>query len=858
MKKIKLKKWMAPSPAVVVMAVAVIVVISLYSFFSRVYFVKQVENTIAQNVESVATEIETSMRYAQSSVKLVSLMATRQMTGPVLQNPESFFRSKQAETPFSRIEYVRGDGWNTAYGDSSYDVSDREFFQRGMHGETGIWVDYRPLYASEAQVMVYTPLFYRDSIVGVVAGILGGNTEIRSMMDCSLFGEQVVSLICDRRMKIVSSNMDDNVYGQQFEKKSQEFMPLNVVETFKKEAVAGSTAAFSFSTDYGNSVAGVARVSNTGWVVIQMVPFHILKEFSWKNNSRAIAAILLVALFFILYLHSVYKTNRRLHSENEGRHLNVINALTESYGSAFEVNLDTGKMVAYRIHPTIEHLMQEVAGQGVRYDSLMSLYQKRMVVSEDRSAFERIANLENLRREFMKQERFELTYRIFAKNDIHYLQAHFVKPSKTRPEFVMGFKIIDDVMSAELEKRKALNEQRMELVRALDQARTADKAKSKFLFNMSHDIRTPMNAVLGYEALAKKTLWNMNISKEEKSIFERYLNNIHNAGELLLELINSVLNMARIESGVETLDETPVYTLEMTNWIVATFEQAAIQKNVLLQVSRNFKNQYVYADKVKIQQILLNVVSNAIKFTREHGLVRVSLRDCAHETPGMCNVEIVVEDTGVGISEEFMPRIFDEFEREQTALTRNVEGTGLGLSIVKKLVDLMHGTVKVTSRVGEGTRVVLTLPLRTANEDDVSPKADQNATHVKLAGKHALLVDDDPKTCEIVGEILKDAGMRVVCVESGSECVQKIDYSAAGSFDVILMDLRLPGMDGFETARKVRQLENPRNAKIPILALTANVFDEDRQRANKAGMNGLISKPVTPSELFGMLGQVLT
>jgi CheY-like chemotaxis protein len=306
------------------------------------------------------------------------------------------------------------------------------------------------------------------------------------------------------------------------------------------------------------------------------------------------------------------------------------------------------------------------------------------------------------------------------------------------------------------------------------------------------------------------------------------------------------------------LDETPVYTLEMTNWIVATFEQAAIQKNVLLQVSRNFKNQYVYADKVKIQQILLNVVSNAIKFTREHGLVRVSLRDCAHETPGMCNVEIVVEDTGVGISEEFMPRIFDEFEREQTALTRNVEGTGLGLSIVKKLVDLMHGTVKVTSRVGEGTRVVLTLPLRTANEDDVSPKADQNATHVKLAGKHALLVDDDPKTCEIVGEILKDACMRVVCVESGSECVQKIDYSAAGSFDVILMDLRLPGMDGFETARRVRQLENPRNAKIPILALTANVFDEDRQRANKAGMNGLISKPVTPSELFGMLGQVLT
>ena len=858
MKKIKLKKWMAPSPVVVVMAVAVIIVISLYSFFSRVYFFKQVETTIAQNAESVATELENSMRYAQSSIKLVSLMATHQMNGPVLRNPDSLFLSKLAETPFSRIEYVRGDGWNTAYGDSSFDVSDREFFQRGVRGETGIWVDYRPLYASEAQVIVYTPLFYRDSVVGVVAGILGGNTEIRSMMDYTLFGERIVALVCDRHLKIVASNTDDDVYGQLFEKKSQDFLPQNVIETFKKKARAGSTNAFSFSTEYGNSVAGVARVSNTGWVVVQMVPFHILKEFSWKNNSRAIAAILLVALFFILYLHSVYRTNRRLHSENEGRHLNVINALTESYGSAFEINLDTGKMVAYRVHPAIEHLLHEVAGQEIRYDSFLSLYQKRMVLSEDRSSFERIANLENVRREFLKNERFDITYRIFVKDKIHYLQAHLVKPSKTRPEFVMGFKVIDDVMSAELEKRKALNEQRMELVRALDQARMADRAMSKFLFNMSHDIRTPMTAVLGYEALAKKTLWNMNLSKEETAVFERYLNNIHNAGELLLDLINSVLNMARIESGVETLNETSVYTLEMTNWIVATFEQAAHQKNILLQVSRNFKNQYVYADKVKIQQILLNVVSNAIKFTRENGLVRISLRDYSHETPGMCNVEIVVEDTGVGISEDFMPRIFDEFEREQTALTRNVEGTGLGLCIVKKLVDLMQGTVKVTSRVGEGTRVVLTLPLKTTNVASVAPKAHRDVPHVNLAGKHVLLVDDDPKTCEIVGEMLKDAGMKVVCVESGTECVQRIDYSAVGSFDVILMDLRLPGMDGFETARKIRKLDNPRNANIPILALTANVFDEDRLRASRAGMKGLIAKPVISSELFGMLAQVLT
>ena len=465
MKKIKLKRWMAPSPAIVVMAVAVIVVISLYSFLSRAYFAKQVETTIAQNAKNAAVEVETNMRYAQTSIKLVSHLLSLEMNGPVLQNPDSLLRFSQAETPFARIEYVRGDGMSRGGGDSLIEVSDKEYYQRGIRGESGIWVDYRSTSSNEALVSVYAPLFYRDSVVGVIVGILGGNSEIRSMVKGSLFGETVVSVLCDRRMKIITTNMDDDVYGVPFEKKAQEFLTPNGVDLFKNNAMVDSTIAFSFSTDYGGSVAGISRVPNTGWCIIQMVPFHVLKEFAWKNNSRAIIAILLVVLFFIVYLHSVYRTNRRLQSENEGRHLNVINALTESYGSAFEVNLDTGKMVAYRVHPSIDRLMHDVAGQEVRYESLISLYMKRIVLAEDCSVFERVANLKVLRREFLKHERFEITYRILAHKDIHYLQAHYVKPSKTRPEFVVGFKIVDDAMLVELEKRKVLNEQRMELAR---------------------------------------------------------------------------------------------------------------------------------------------------------------------------------------------------------------------------------------------------------------------------------------------------------------------------------------------------------------------------------------------------------
>jgi signal transduction histidine kinase/ActR/RegA family two-component response regulator len=849
MGKINLKRWLTLNPAIAVVALLAIVVVCLYAFYMREAFFVQIEQTIAENTRKEASEIETKLRFARSGIQHISQMVARKMDGPVLQYPNSVIHPLLTETPFSRVEYIRGDGINMVNGEPAFDASDREYFRRGILGETGIWINYSPRYSKEALVDVYTPLIYNDSVVGVLTGLLGGNTDLRPVLDYRIFGENTVGILCDQHLNIIVSNVVDNDFGKSFESRATEFFPSDVVELFKQNAMLDEPKAFRFSSDAGTSVACVFQVGGTGWFVVQMVPCHVLMNYSRWTALSAAAAVLIVALLFAVYMHSAYRTNRRQQTENDGRRLNIINALTESYGSAFEVDLNTGRVVVYRLNPNVARLMREFDNQDLFYDQLLAHYIKRAVLPEDYAVLGPVITLDVLRREFIKRDRFELVYRVLVNGGIHYLQVHYVKPSRDRSEFVVGFKNIDEAMTAELEKRKELNEQRMELVRALEQAHQADAAKSKFLFNMSHDICIPMNAVLGYGNLSKKRLARMSLPAEEMSVIGHYLDNIQMAGTQLLDMIQSVLNKARIDSGAEVLNETPVLTVKMSDWLVATFEQAALQKNVLLQVSRNFEHNCVVADKVKIQQILLNVVSNAIKFTKEWGLIRISLRDLPHEMPGMCYIEMVVEDTGIGISEEFMPRIFNDFEREQTARTRGISGVGLGLSIVKKLVDLMQGTIEVTSRVGEGTRVVVKTPHAIAEWDSASRNDLMAKLPENFAGKRVLLVDDDSMNCEIVGDMLKEWKMDYACVVDGSSCIHKLEFSPSGTFDVVLLNLQLSILDGYDVVRHIRKMENGQKANIPVIAMAACTDDVDREKMISVGINGFLTKPIEAEQL---------
>ena len=857
MKKIKLKRWMPLNPAIFGVAAAVVVLVVLYSLWARESYFKQIEEAVAQETQRLAADLVKTVNYGKSSIKLVSQSVSKKMDGPELRRSEALFLSMMDDVPFSKIEYIRKDGLKLSYDEEPVDVSESAFFRQGMSGKSGIWIDYTGKKYGEARIIIYTPLYYGDKVVGVITGILGGKTDIAPMLQYKVNGEQTIGLLCDRELNIVASSFVDSDFGESFEQRAQEFFPPEIVSVFKKNAILKELSAFRVVSDVGTSIACIMSVEDLGWYVVQMVPYHVLINVTRLVALKAVLALFLVVLFFVIYIHSVFRTNSRLRDEMEGKHLNVINALTDSYGSAFVIDSRTGLSESYSIDPMASRYMQDAFDNAPHYDQITSLYVNRVVLLEDRPLFDKVLTLERLNREFLKRSRFEFIYRISKGGAIHYMQIHFVKPSKDRPEIVMGIKLVDESMNAELDKRKELNDQRVALVKALDRAQRADKAKSNFLFSISHDIRTPMNAILGYDALAQKYLQNLNLAEAETSLLSYYLNGIQSAGTLLLNVINSVLCITSIESGYEKLEETAVLTAALSEDLVTTFEQSARQKNVMLQISRNIKTRCVYVDKVKYHQILMNVVSNAIKYTRSGGLVRISLRDLPHESPDKCNIEMVVEDTGVGISEEFLPKVYDVFEREQTALTRGIEGTGLGLSIVKKLVDLMHGTINITSRVGEGTRVIVVTPHRVAEEDFAATPASVQSFKKNLSGKSILLADDDPQTCEIVSNLLKSLGADIVCVENGNECYRKVDMAPAGSFDLILMDLKMPRGDGFETTALIRKLDSPRKSKIPIVALSASAFEEEKKAAYEAGVNGHIAKPIDFGELLDLISKLL-
>ena len=857
MKKIKLKRLMPLSPAIVVVAIAVVVLVVVYAILARDTYFKQIEESLTQETQRISVDLTKTLNYGRSGIKLVSQSVSKKMDGPELRRPESVFLSMMDDVPFSKMEFIRKDGLKLSYDEEPIDVSESEFFRQGILGKSGVWIDYASKRYGEARINVFTPLFYKDSVIGVITGILGGKKDITPMLHYTVNGVPTVGLLCDRELNIISSSIVDNDFGESFEKRAQDFFPQEIVSVFRKNAMLKEPKAFRISSPYGSSIACIMSVNELGWFVVEMVPYHVLGNVTKLIAIKSVLALLFVVLFFAIYFHSIYRTNRRLRNEMEGKHLNVINALTDSYGSAFVIDSRTGQSESYSIDPMASRFMQDAFDKAPHYDQITSLYVNRVVLLEDRSLFDKVMTLERLNREFMKRSRFEFIYRISKGGVIHYMQIHYVKPSKDRPEIVMGIKLVDESMNAELDKRKELNEQRVALVKALDRAQRADKAKSNFLFSISHDIRTPMNAVLGYDSLAQKYLQNLNLSESEASLLNYYLGNIQSAGNLLLDMINSVLSLTSIESGYEKLDEAPVLSAALTEDLVTTFEQTARQKNIMLQIARNVKARCVYVDKVKYHQILMNVVSNAIKYTRGGGLVRISMRDLPHEKPDMCNIEMVVEDTGVGISEEFMPRVFDAFEREQSALTRGIDGTGLGLSIVKKLVDMMHGTVNITSRVGEGTRVVVVTPHRIAEDEPASHPAGVQPFAKDLSGKCILMADDDPQSCEIVSKLLKSLGAEIVCVENGNECYRRVDMSPSGSFDLILMDLKMPRGDGFETTALIRKLENPRKAKLPIVALSASAFDEEKKAAFEAGVNGHVAKPIDFTELLDLITKLL-
>ena len=389
---------------------------------------------------------------------------------------------------------------------------------------------------------------------------------------------------------------------------------------------------------------------------------------------------------------------------------------------------------------------------------------------------------------------------------------------------------------------------------ALKKAEEASLAKTRFLNNMSHDIRTPMNVILGYAQLMENEL----NGKEMPETLE-HLEKLQQSGELLLSIINNVLDIAQIESGRMELDENYCQIEDVWKSLLAVFDVKARKKNITLHYAMNVEHEHVLTDTTKVKEIFVNILSNAMKYTPSGGSVMVDVAELPCDEPGYMIEKVRVSDSGIGMSQEYMTNIFEAFTRERNTTKSKIAGTGLGMSIVKKYVDLLGGTINVESELGKGSTFTVTLKHRIADESYYVKKhveSSETGSEI-LEGRNILLAEDNDLNAEIAEAILKHVGLKIDRVEDGVQCVNRIMEMPVGTYDMILMDIQMPKMDGYKATQAIRHLPDRDKACIPIIAMTANAFEEDKRDAIAAGMNGHIAKPIQIDKLLSMLMEIM-
>ena len=390
-----------------------------------------------------------------------------------------------------------------------------------------------------------------------------------------------------------------------------------------------------------------------------------------------------------------------------------------------------------------------------------------------------------------------------------------------------------------------------ELEKAVLEAKNANEAKTRFLFNMSHDIRTPMNAIIGFSELLEK-----HIDEKDKAL--DYLGKIKSSSNFLLSLINYVLEMARIESGKLVLKKEVGSVTELIESLTDVFEPGVKKKFITYSCETDIQHKYVIGDEIKVREIFINIIGNSVKYTPEGGKISVSVKEESFEKENYIAYRISVEDNGIGMSKEYLPHIFEEFSREHTSTESKVTGTGLGLPIVKSLIDMVGGTIEVESQLGCGTKMTVVLPFELASEKQILEEKQKEKEKISdsILGKRVLIAEDNDLNAEIAMTVLKENGLKAERAANGKRCIEMLKKMPEDYYDMILMDIQMPEMDGYEATKRIRNLDDAR-ADIPIVAMTANAFEEDRQKALESGMNAHISKPVDMNMLFKVMAQIL-
>lgn len=539
-----------------------------------------------------------------------------------------------------------------------------------------------------------------------------------------------------------------------------------------------------------------------------------------------------------------YDEERRSIYQEHLRRLEVIEGLSVNYESILYINLETDEILPYRLNERTESLV-ESASQSRRFSRFSSDYVRIWVHPQDRKLVAKVTTPEYIRDRLSESKTYYLNYRVVSNEEIQFIQLRVVNVGSTDDisQIVIGYRRVDDEIQYEMQQQKALEE-------ALNQAKMANSTKDTFLSNMSHDMRTPLNAIFGYTMLAGKHL-------DDASLVESYLEKINVAGRQLLDMIEQILEISWMESRESQLTETECNLVDLIQDVKMTILPQAEDKNItILTDTKELRHCDIYCDQMKLSQIFLNLVNNAIKYTENDGRIDITAAEKETLPNGYTVYQFVVKDTGIGISKEFLKRIFEPFQRERNTTFSGVYGTGLGLTIVKNIVDMMKGTISADSTPGQGSTFTITLSLRT-QENAPSATESTDAVRILPENQKILLVDDNEINLEIETELLKELGFQVETASDGKIAVNKVKESAPGEYTFVLMDIQMPVMDGRRAAEAIRRLDDPVLSRIPIIALSANAFESDRRLSTESGMNAHLTKPLDISMLLETISRIM-
>ncbi|MDD6250916.1 MAG: ATP-binding protein [Bacillales bacterium] len=773
-----------------------------------------------------------------------------------VEESKSLIKGIEKQTEFNYVRFITKEGVDiTSNGEApNVNLSDRDYFIDGMKGNKGITLVEKSRVNGQRQIGFYAPVYSSSNIEGILIGFYL-ESSLSSDLYNTFYGKQSSVFIIDSNKKIVTSSM--NKESSSILEGSEDKYSFNSIlnsyyfndknkDIFESSIANKGEGLFQINTKKGKTYGYISRISFEfiDWYIVQTYPYEatqILFSIATDSGLSLEVAILVITAFYVTYIvvMQVLK-NKRIAQENRIATY-VTSAARDIFKTMFFVDLEQDRYEDLSIN---KHTIQKIGTLNELKEYVISEVINEKQIS-DVMQFFHPSNLKNYDPSKLTNMVIEVLNR--TSKEENYLSMTFV-PTEVEGSIVKcGLLVFNDVTD---QKKKEL-QANIELEDAYNKSQSASKAKTSFLFNMSHDIRTPMNAILGFADLIEKHL-------DEKDKCKMYLQKLKSSSSFLLSLINNILDMARIESGQTEIVESVWNVNNFVSDLVSVFESSIKEKNLKFIKFMDIKHENVYCDATRLRQIYLNIISNAVKYTPNGGEIKLIIKEIECDKEGYARFQTVVSDTGIGMSKEFLPHIFEEFSREKTTTESRVVGTGLGMPIVKTLVTLMHGTIEVESEQGVGTKFTVTLDHRIARKEEIKVEEEEikDKDIVSYKGKRILLAEDNELNTEIAVTILEEAGFIVEHAENGQVCVDMIKNAKIGYYDLVLMDIQMPVMDGYKATETIRAINNPR-CDIPIIAMTANAFDEDKRKAYVIGMDGHIAKPINIPQLLETISKVL-